>query len=98
MEMSRTQFPRPRSAPARANEGSAEMACNTKREAEDHLAEKLPESRHGKRPATDPKITIEDYSKRWKRLIAESIRPSTLQRYNLDLRSFIVPAFGAVKV
>jgi integrase len=74
------------------------VTCETKREADAVLAEKLQESRQPTRPAVDPRITIASYSERWLTLLAASVKARTLESYNSTLRRYLLPAFGATKV
>ena len=74
------------------------MTCRTKREAETVLAERVLEGRQARRLAVDPNMRITEYSQRWLQLIASSVKPRTLQSYELSLRRHILPAFGAIRV
>ncbi len=74
------------------------VTCETRREAEAILAEKVRESRQHIRPAVDPNITLASYAERWLGLIAPSVKPRTLHSYCGTLRLHILPAFGTTKV
>ena len=45
------------------------VTCDTRRQAQDVLSEKLRESRQASRPAVDPDITVAAYLARWETLI-----------------------------
>ncbi len=70
----------------------------TKWQAEDFLARVIPETRQRTRPAVNPTINLEDYSRRWLDLIAPSVKHRTLTSYHQTLRLHLLPAFGPIKV
>src|SRR6187455_1404250 len=57
-----------------------------------------PEARQRLTPTVPANITTNDYADHWKRLIAHSIKPRTLARYDEILRLHILPRFGRVGV
>jgi len=74
------------------------VTCETRREAETVLEEKLRESRQPIRPAVDLNVTVAAYAERWLHLITASIKPRTLESYEKTLRLHLLPAFGVAKV
>ncbi len=56
------------------------------------------DARQATRPAVDPNVTLEDYSKRWLLQIAPSVKTSTKDGYDQRLRIHLLPAFGHLKV
>ncbi len=72
--------------------------CNTKAEANDLLAEKIPESRQRVRPSVDRNITMAAYAERWLGFLAVSAKPRTLIMYRSYLKLHLLPEFGATKV
>lgn len=74
------------------------VTCDTKREADDVLSEKVRTSRQATRPAVDPKLTLEAYSQRWLDLISSTVKPTTLRSYRDTLRLHILPALGRTKL
>src|SRR5262245_61223865 len=74
------------------------ITCNTKREADVVLGEKLQESRQPTRSALDPNVTVEVYADRWLAQIAATIKPRTLESYRSTLRRYLLPTFGSMKV
>ena len=74
------------------------ISCDTRRQAEDVLAEKLRESRQTARPTVDVDLTVTAYAERWLQLVASSLKPRTLQSYSQTLRLHLLPVFGATRV
>ncbi len=74
------------------------VTCETKREAEAVLSEKLQESRQPIRPVVDSNLTVRDYATRWLNLILAIVKPRTLESYSATLRRYLLPAFGDTKV
>jgi integrase len=75
------------------------VTCETKREADDVLAEKIGESRQGvQRPNADTNITVERYADLWLEQVSANIAPKTLESYRDLLRLHIRPALGTIKV
>ena len=74
------------------------VTCETKREAEKVLAEKLREAGHPTKAAVDPNVTIAQYGDRWLALRENSLKPTTLKSYAEKLRLHIVPRFGRIKL
>ena len=75
------------------------VTCETKREADEVLSEKIGESRQGaQRPNADTNITVERYAEAWLDQVAANIAPKTLESYRDLLRLHIKPTLGAIKV
>lgn len=74
------------------------VTCETRREAEAVLEEKLRETRQSTRPVVDPDITVQAYGARWLGLIGPTVKPRTLEAYRHILTRHVLPAFGAIKV
>ncbi len=74
------------------------VTCETKREADDVLAAKIPESRQCIVPAVDPNITVREYSARWLDQVAATAKSRTADSYAQSLRLYVLPAFGKKKV
>src|SRR5215470_18507091 len=75
------------------------FTCESKREADDVLAEKIGESRQGvQRPNADTNITVERYADLWLEQVSANIAPKTLESYRDLLRLHIRPALGITKV
>ncbi len=66
--------------------------CETRRQAEDVLEEKLRESRQPARPMVDLDITISAYAERWLGFVRASLKPSTFRFYEQKLRLHVLPA------
>src|SRR5215813_6792264 len=74
------------------------VTCETKRQAEDVLSEKLRESRQHARLAVDPHVTVADYAKRWLGFVGATLKPRTLRSYDDTLRLHILPELGQTKL
>ena len=72
--------------------------CETKREAEDFLSKKLPETRQWTQPAVDPRMTLDAYANRWLEQTASILKPRTHLRYTQLLKVHVLPAFGSLPV
>jgi len=70
----------------------------TKREAEDFLSKKLPETRQWRQSAVDPRITVEAYAEHWLTQVRAILKPRTILRYRQLLQVHIVPVFGSTQV
>jgi len=68
----------------------------TREEAQDRLADVIPESRQQVRPAVDPNMTVKDYGERW--LTGLVVKPRTRESYEKTLRLHIFPVLGEVRV
>ncbi len=68
----------------------------TREEAQDRLAEVIPDSKQEMRPAVDPKITVKAYGERW--LAGLAVKPRTRQSYEKTLKLHVFPALGDVPV
>ncbi len=74
------------------------VTCETRREAEAVLAEKIAEARQPARPVLDPDITVSAYAAHWLDLIRPTLEPRSYEGYDEKLRLHILPDFGPVKV
>ncbi len=74
------------------------VTCETRRQAEAVLEEKLRDTRQPARPVVDLDITVGAYAERWLGLTAASIKPRTLETYQYALRFHLLPMVGAVRV
>ena len=62
------------------------VTCDTRRQAQDVLSEKLRESRQASRPAVDPDITVAANLARWETLIMSGVKSRTLADYRDTFR------------
>jgi hypothetical protein len=74
------------------------VTCESRREADTVLAEKLRGSQQHERPTVDPDITAALYSKYWLTLVGATAKHSTVARYDRGLQLHILPSFGTTKV
>ena len=74
------------------------VTCETRRQAEDVLSERVRESRQVTRPVVDAGITLEAYATRWLGLISGSVKRRTAETYAGILTRHILPALGRLKV
>jgi integrase len=74
------------------------VTCETRREAEAIMGDKVREARQPTRPLLDPNTTIEVYSERWLGQIEPGVKPRTFESYSKTLRLHILPALGAAKI
>ncbi len=76
------------------------VTCDTKRKADDVLAEKIKESRQAAEPLSqqDREITLADYAVRWQEAITMSVTPETAAHYADLLRRYVLPRLGRFKV
>lgn len=74
------------------------VTCETRREAEGVLGDKVREARGRTRPAVDPDITLSAYAERWLAQIAAHAKPRTVVNYGKVLRVHVLPALGSLKV
>ena len=65
--------------------------CETKRKAEDYLANVLPETRQWAGPAVDPNITVRAYATRWFEQVKATVKHRTYVRYEELVRLHICP-------
>jgi integrase len=73
--------------------------CETRKQAEAVLSEKLQASRQHTIPTVDPKITVATYAaERWLPLVKTSAKPRTVETYEGVLRRHLLPTFGSVPV
>ncbi len=72
--------------------------CETRREADDVLSEKVKESRQRQRPVVDPNLTVGEYAERWLKAVASHVKPPTVASYSAMLKRHILPAFKDVQV
>ena len=74
------------------------VTCDTRREAEHVLSERLTSVRRYAQPAIDPEVRVEAYAERWLGLVAVGLKPRTLQSYAGALRIHLLPLIGAQKL
>ena len=74
------------------------ITCETRRQAEAVLSERLRDSRQPIQPAVDPDITVAHYAERWLALIGAGVKPRTIEGHRTALRLHLLPTFGRVKV
>src|SRR5436309_12876452 len=75
------------------------VTCETKREADEVLSEKIGQSRQGaQRPNAHTNITVERYAEPWLDQVAAKIATKTLASHRDPLRLHITPARRAIKV
>ncbi len=74
------------------------ITCETRRQAEDALSERLRASRQPVQPVVDTNITVAQYAERWLALIAAGVKPRTVETHRTALQLHLLPTFGRVKV
>src|SRR5205823_4375402 len=74
------------------------ITCETRRQAEDVLTERLRQSRQPIRPVVDTNITVAEYAERWLTLVAAGLKPRTVEVHRTALRLHLLPTLGRVKV
>ena len=74
------------------------ITCETRRQAEDALSERLRESRQPVQPVVDTNITVAQYAERRLALIAAGVKPRTVETHRTALRLHLLPALGRVKI
>ena len=74
------------------------ISCETRRQAEDVLSERLRESRQPVQPVVDTNITVAQYAERWLALIAAGLKPRTVETHRTALRLHVLPTPGRVKI
>jgi hypothetical protein len=74
------------------------ISCETRRQAEDVLSQRLRESRHPVQPVVDTNITVAQYAERWLALIAAGLKPRTVETHRTALRLHLLPTLGRVKI
>jgi hypothetical protein len=71
---------------------------DSRRETEDFLARRVPESRQVMKPAVDSNITMAVHSERWLGLVQGHLKTRTLASYQHTLRLHILPDLRSLKV
>ena len=74
------------------------VTCDTKRDADRVLADRLRESGQVAVPLVDPSITVAAYAERWLKMIGSTVTLATIEGYRLNLSRHVLPAFGAMRV
>ncbi len=74
------------------------ITCNTRRDAEDVLSDRLRESRQPVRPVVDSSITASVYAERWLAQVGTTLKPRTVKTYRHALTFHLLPVLGRVKV
>src|SRR5262245_23473614 len=74
------------------------VTCETRRQAEDVLADRVRESRQPTQPVVASTILVSAYAERWEALIAVTIKPRTLSSYKRTLALHVMPALGHAQV
>jgi integrase len=74
------------------------MTCDTRRQAQNVLSDKLREARQPTEPVVDPDVTITVYGARWLALTGASVKTRTIEGYTDTLERYIKPVLGAMKV
>src|SRR5262245_17797999 len=74
------------------------VTCETRRQAEDVLTERVREARQLMQPVVDSNITLNVYAERWLNLIAATVKPRTQKGYAKTLRLHILPVLGATRI
>ncbi len=74
------------------------ITCETRRQAEAVLSDRLRDSRQPIQPAVDTNITVAQYAERWLALIGAGVKPRTIEGHRTALRLHLLPTFGRVKV
>jgi hypothetical protein len=69
-----------------------------KTEADAHRDKVGPEARQRLTPLVPATSAMQEYAVHWKRLIAQSVKPRTLARYDEILTQHILPRFGDLRV
>lgn len=74
------------------------LTCETRREAEDVLSEKVRESRQRIRPSVNRHLTVAEYAEKWFRVCSQLLKPRTLDSYTMLLRVHLLPEFGPLRL
>jgi len=72
--------------------------CETRREAEAVLSEKVTESRQRHRPLVDANVTVARYAERWLGQVAAHVKAQTVAGYRTIVTRHLLPALGDKKV
>src|SRR5437016_4048355 len=78
--------------------GGRRLSFHTREEAVLAYAEMSHESRQARPPVEDRDITLNAYADRWLEQVASSLDPRSIDAYRANLRLYIRPAFGDVKL
>ena len=71
---------------------------DTRREAEDYIAEVIPQSRQRIAPTMDRDMTVQEYADHWLKAIRHGVKESTVTTYEAHFSRNILPVFGTLKV
>jgi integrase len=74
------------------------VTCDTRRESERVLSERLSAVRRSAQPAIDPEVRVAAYAERWLALVAAGLKPRTLESYAGALRIHLLPLIGTQKL
>jgi integrase len=74
------------------------VTCETRKEADGVLADKIKASGEHEAPAVDPNIRVAEYAERWIRLIIPTVKQRSAENYAATLRRYVLPAFGTLKI
>src|SRR5262245_53737496 len=74
------------------------VTCETRRQAEDVLTERVREGRKATEPVVDSNITLNASAERWLTRIAATVKPRTQKGYAKTLRLHILPVLGTSRV
>jgi integrase len=74
------------------------QSFETRKDAENFLADQVRLARQPTRPVVDPKITVAGYAERWLGIVKTSAKPRTVEIYDGALQRHILPVLGAARV
>ena len=74
------------------------VTCDSRRESERVLSERLSAVRRSAQPVIDPEVRVGAYAERWLGLVAAGLKPRTLQSYAGALRIHLLPLIGTKKL
>jgi len=74
------------------------VTCETRKDAEAVLSDRLRSARQPTRPLVDPSITVAAYSARWLGVVGATSKRRTLETYQGALRLHILPTLGGCRV
>jgi integrase len=72
--------------------------CQTRRDAEQVLAERVRATGQHSRPAVDPNISVAQYAERWLSIASSGLKRGTVHSYDGALKRHILPILGHTKL
>ena len=74
------------------------VTCNTRRDAEHVLADRMRATGEQPRPAVDPNISVAAYAEHWLSVVASSLKHRSLISYQGSVERHIVPILGGIRL